>query len=167
MTVSNTAAGGDDPAEVLHLLRFALFDGKDAADLVVQIADGPWEQVVEANIETPDWEGRLQGSSHGAVVISDMVPDVEGGIAVWVVTELADGEWRVVAINDAGELVQASRRSTSASGRIKAARVAFPLERADVRAFRIEHRPFNKRVVIRNLTLDAARPTRPEVEITE
>jgi hypothetical protein len=164
---SHAQAGGD-PSDNLHIRLIALKDDANpsSADVIVSIADGEWNRLIETPIDG-GWSSGTMGTERGGVAFTEMIPGEEG-TAVYVATEMIDDEWRVVCMDDRGEWRQAARGGSGGrAGKISTGRFVFDLAPPEIRAFAVEFRPFQKQVTFQGVTLDPKKPTTPKVVVKD
>jgi len=132
-----------------------------SADFQLRAATGPWKTVVDNDNNDNDFQGTW-GVAEGGVVFAAM-RETDGKPCVFVATELTKQPWRVVAFDDADNVLGAHGGNETSAGRLSTCQAVFETDRLSIKRLEVQTRPYNLDVTCVGCTLDPKHPTTPKI----
>lgn len=143
-----------------YLSVFRMPEGVTSADIQVRIADGPWQTALRTR------PGPGVSASGGNGFGATFTPLMErNGKAIVYVSITGSDPWRLIAKETTGEMHIGQSRGGAGSGAVTTNEYEFDVPAALISTLEIQTRPYNKRVIARNVTLDPTKPTTPKIEV--
>lgn len=172
VNVTNTFSTGQTQQEVAEgetqfLQVFNLKPDQTTADVQISIADGPFTRVAESGgISEGRASVRAGAKEFGGIYITEAIRE-DNAFSVYVATEMIDYQWTVLCVD--GDNVEHAPvgNELGSAGKISAGRFKFDVPLENVKSVVVEARPFAKKVVAKNITLDPAKPTGSKLEVVK
>jgi RNA polymerase sigma factor (sigma-70 family) len=154
------AGQGNALVQHLHLLSFRPPDGAVATTLRVRIAAGEWEDISTKQ----DLDAVMIGTTdYGPVAWGECIAAADGHTVVTISDQLQGCESRVIAIDTNGGEHEPDSRTIGRSGTIALSSLKFALPFDEIAEIRLQARPYDQEVEIRDVSLESGRRTQPKI----
>jgi RNA polymerase sigma factor (sigma-70 family) len=157
-----------DDDRAFWLLPFAMASGSSTIDIDILLAEGEWKTVAtcEHQLGQPlrGFETEVGGIAFTHVTEN---PDGQGGSCLYVAHEVKDQQFTVLAVDAQGNERPCDNIYSDHIGGFRTVRYEYGLPTDQIKSFVAKVRPYTKRVVAKNVTLDPAKPTKPEIEVSD
>jgi RNA polymerase sigma factor (sigma-70 family) len=143
------------------MCTFSLRPGEQSADLIVDIADGPWKTALTT---TP---GSHVSAMDGDGIDATFTPLIErdGNAVVYVSASHVTGPWRLIGKDINGLTSIADEGGGAGNDGVMTCEFRFGLPAVFIKSLEIQVRPYRKHVTARNITLDPTKPTTPQIVV--
>ncbi|HEY7090529.1 MAG TPA: RNA polymerase sigma factor [Tepidisphaeraceae bacterium] len=161
--VSSSGWSSNGRRELISM--FKADPGTKSADVEVTVADGPWKALGSVKPRKPPWQeiSALSTPNLGGITFSPVF-ERNGQSVFYVTVENMEPQWRLAAIDLDGHPHEAMARNASGVGKLTTAEFIYDLPPQMIAALEVQIRPYRKHVVVKNITLDPAEPTKPEIQ---
>ena len=154
------------PNESYRLIPFKPEPGRNSVDLELTIADGDWQTLCDAKNRPGQSLGSFE-TPEGGVALTHLMEHPQGGAMIYVVREAGEQGWRICAADENGQLHPCVNINTRQVGKMVTALAQFDLTPEQVASVVVQTRPFNRKLTVRNVALDPAHPTKPQITVTD
>jgi RNA polymerase sigma factor (sigma-70 family) len=155
--------------EAYLLIPFSAAPDKRAVDVELLLADGEWNTVGTREHEEPGAPLEPLVTEHGGVAFTHISETRDGHAMVYVAHEFKpeQGQFEVFAVDAQG----AERRCVNVDGgrvgNFSAVQYVYDLAPEQITGLSVKVRPFNKKVTAKNVALDPAHPTKPQIVVED
>jgi hypothetical protein len=140
--------------------------GRNAVDLELLVADGEWQTLCEGKNRPGHGLGIFE-TPEGGVAFTHLMDHPNGGSMVYVAHEHSERAWRFCAIDINGQLHSCDNIDGDSAGKLETIMVRFALVPDQIASIVAQTRGFNRKVSVKNIALDAAHPSKPQIEVGE
>jgi RNA polymerase sigma factor (sigma-70 family) len=152
--------------EAYWLFPFKPEDGRKSVDMEIDIADGEWQTLCEGK-NRPGHGMGLFDTPQGGVAFTHLMEHPSGGSMVYVAHEPSELAWRYCVVDANGQLRPCVNIETNQAGKLMTAMLQFDVPVDQVVSVVAQTRAFNRKLTIKNIALDGAHPTKPQIEVGE
>ncbi|MBC8108105.1 MAG: sigma-70 family RNA polymerase sigma factor, partial [Anaerolineae bacterium] len=158
-----------DAERAFWLIPFSIVPGATSVDIDILVADGEWKTVVTAEHTQVGRPAGGYETEVGGIAFTHVSenPRNNAGSVVYVAHEVKDQQFTVIAIDSQGNEHGCDDIYSDRLGGFSTARYEFGLPPDQIKSFVAKVRPYSKRVVAKNVTLDPAKPMKPEIEVID
>lgn len=150
------------------LIPFSAPKDQSTCDIEVQIADGEWQSIGTAQNEP---ERGLVGfeTDLGAVALTHLIEVPGRGAMLYVAHTIAGPQIDVFAVDAQGIEHRCTNINSGEhdKGKFFTMRLEYNLPPDAIQSVNVKVRPYNKRVLAKNVTLDPTKPTKPTIEVSD
>jgi hypothetical protein len=154
------------PNEAYWLIPFKPEPGRDSVDLELTVADGEWQTVCDVKNQPGQDLGSFE-TPQGGVALTRVMEHPRGGSMVYVVREVSEQGWRICAVEENGQLRPCININTHQVGKMVTTVVQFDLAPEQIASVVVQTRPFNRKLTVRQIALDPAHPTKPQIAVAD
>jgi hypothetical protein len=132
------------------------------------LADGEWKTLGSSENQPGRPLEPLQ-TEFGGVAFTHISETPNGKAMVYVAHEFLseNGQWEVFAVDAQGNEHRCSNIDGDRVGNFCAVSYVYNLPPEQITSLTVKVRPFNKKVTAKNVTLDPAHPTKPEIVVSD
>ena len=154
--------------EAFLLVPFAAPKDKKTIDVDLLLADGEWKSLATSEHE-PGRPLDPANTDMGGVAFTHISETSNGHAMVYVAHDISydDGQFEVFAVDAQGNDHRCINVNASRVGSFNAVNYVYDLAPEQITALSVKVRPYNKKVTAKNVTLDPANPTKPEVVVQD
>ncbi|MGH7177898.1 MAG: RNA polymerase sigma factor [Tepidisphaeraceae bacterium] len=156
---------GTQPGESYWRYSVTPQAGRDAIDLVIEVADGEWQALCEGENRPGQGLG-MHKTPHGGVAMTHLMDHPNGGTMLYVAHEPSELAWRYCATDQDGKLHPCVDIETNQAGKIVTAVVQFDLAVDQIASVAAQTRAFNRKLNAKNISVNPEKPTKPEISLT-
>jgi hypothetical protein len=144
------------------------FAGKDRAkvDIELLIADGEWKIVGTAQNEQGHGLGDFQ-TEYGSIALTHLMELPGRGSMLYVAHSVEGPQMEVFAVDAQGGEHRCTNMNTGDFDKFHTMRLEYDLPPDAVVSVNVKVRPFNRKVTAKDVTLDSAKPTKPQVTVKD
>jgi RNA polymerase sigma factor (sigma-70 family) len=158
----------NDDIHAYWLIPFSMAPGATSTEIHVLIAEGEWKTIVSAD---QTQVGRPLGgynTDFGGIAFTHISenPRQPGGSVVYVAHDIKETQFNVFAVDTQGNERSCDNIYSDDIGGFKTVRYEYSVAPDQIKSLVAKVRPFTKRVVAKNLTLDPANPQKPTIEVS-
>lgn len=154
------------PNEGYWLFPFKPEGGRNAVDLEIAIADGEWQTLCEGKNRPGHGVGVFE-TPEGGVAFTHLMEHPSGGSMIYVAHEPSQLAWRFCVTDVNGQLHSCTNIETNEAGKLRTVMLQFDVPVDQVASVLAQTRPYNRKLTAKNIALDAAHPTKPQIEVSE
>jgi len=158
-----------DAEHACWLVPFSVKPGTNTIDIDIMLAEGEWKTVVTAEHSQVGRPAGGYETEVGGIAFTHVSenPRNPQGSVVYVAHEVNDQQFDVLAIDSQGNEVNCDDVFSDKLGGFRTVRYEFGIAPDQIKAFVAKVRPYTKRVVAKDITLDPTKPTKPEITVSE
>jgi hypothetical protein len=152
--------------EAFLLIPIAAPKDVKTVDIELRVADGEWTTIVTAE-HVPNRPLGDHETEYGGVVFTHVDEAEGGGSCVYVAHNIVGPQFDVVATDAQGNEHRAFNINGGPVGNFTAVRFDYNIPPDQIAGMAVKVRPFNKKVTAKNVTLDPATPTKPQIVVED
>jgi RNA polymerase sigma factor (sigma-70 family) len=151
------------PDEAFLLVPFTTAKEQKSIDVELLLADGEWQPILTAEHRADQPLGS-HPTPIGGISLTHISPSPNGGSIVYIAYETTKNQVEVFCTDDQGnEQRTANIRGGPVGEKFATWQLEFALPPEQITGLVVKSRPFNRRVIARNVALDPASPTKPQI----
>jgi RNA polymerase sigma factor (sigma-70 family) len=153
--------------EAYLLIPFAVSKDVKSVDIELSLADGEWKTIATAENRPGGMPLGDHETEYGGVVFTHIDEVQGGGSCIYVAHNIKGPQFEVFATDAQGNEHRAGNINGGPVGNFNAIRFDFPIAPDEVTGVVAKVRPYNKKVIAKNVTLDPSNPTKPQIVVED
>jgi hypothetical protein len=154
------------PNESFWLFPLKPDSGRSSVDFELTLADGEWQTLCEGKNRPGHGLGMFE-TPEGGVAMTHVMEHPNGGSMVYIAHEPSQLGWRFCALDPNGQLRPCINIETNRAGKLITVLLQFDLPPDQITSVVAQTRPYNRKLTVKNIALDAAHSTKPQIEVGE
>jgi hypothetical protein len=150
------------------LVPFAAPKDSASVDIEVHIADGEWQTVGSDQNDPGSGLGDYE-TDFGSIALTHLIDAPGRGSMLYVAHTVKGPQLEVFAVDTQGTEHRCTNINSGVhgNGKFYTMRLEYALPAEAIASVNVKVRPFNKRVVAKNVTLDPNKPSNPTIEVSD
>ena len=154
------------PDEAYLLIPFAAAKDVKSVDIELSLADGEWNPIATAE-NRPGLPLGDRETEYGAVAFTHIDEVQGGGSCIYVAHNIKGPQFEVFATDAQGNEHRATNINGGPVGNFTAVRFDFAMGPDEIAGVVAKVRPYNKKVMAKDVTLDPSNPTKPQIVVED